>query len=258
MIFALDVGNTNIVFGCIKDGKILFEGRLETDRDRTEMEYAALIKSILDIQKINISDFSGAIISSVVPPVNTALKRAVSMIFGCNPYIIDVKSNHGLIIDIDRPETLGHDLITAAVAALAEYKPPIIIFDLGTATTISIIDKNSHYAGSVITTGLKLSQQALSANAAQLPGISLDAPVSVIGKNTQDAMKSGLIIGCAAMMDGMIERIERELGAPASVVTTGGFAPVVTELCTHNAVCDKELVLKGLWILYNRQSYEQN
>lgn len=254
MIFALDVGNTNIVFGCINDGKILFEGRLETDRDRTEMEYAAIIKSILDIQKIDVSGFSGAIISSVVPPVNTALKRAVRMIFGCEPYIIDVKSNHGLIIDIDRPETLGHDLITASVAALAEYKPPIIIFDLGTATTISIIDQNSHYVGSVITTGLKLSQQALSANAAQLPGISLDAPESVIGKNTQDAMKSGLIIGCAAMMDGMIERIERELGSPAAVVTTGGFAPVVTELCMHKAVCDKELILKGLWILYNRQT----
>lgn len=253
MIFALDVGNTNIVFGCIRDGEILFEGRIETDRGRTEMEYAVIIKNILDIQKIDIGEFDGAIISSVVPPVDAALSRAVKMIFGCEPHIIDVKSNHGLTIDIDRPEVLGHDLITGAVAAMAEYEPPIIIFDLGTATTISVIDKNGHYAGTVITTGLRLSQQALSANAAQLPAISLDAPASVIGKNTQDAMKSGLIVGCAAMMDGMIDRIEREIGAKASVVTTGGFAGIVTGLCTHEAVFNKDLLLKGLWILYNRQ-----
>ena len=249
MIFALDVGNTNIVFGCIDDGVIVFEGRIKTDRDRTEMEYAAIIKSVFDIKGISASRIDGVIISSVVPPVNAALSRASELLFGCEPYMIDVKSNHGIVIDIDRPETLGHDLIAASVAALAEYEPPLIIFDLGTATTISVIDKNSHYAGSVITTGLKLSQQALSANAAQLPGISLEAPPSVIGKNTQDAMKSGLIIGCAAMMDGMVERIEAELGEKARVITTGGFAHSVTKLCKHKAICDKDLILKGLWIL---------
>lgn len=256
MVFALDVGNTNIVFGCIDNGRIVFEGRLETDRGKTDMEYAALIKSILDIRKIDIGCVDGAIISSVVPPVNTALKHAVRMVFGCDAYVVDIKSNHGLIIDIDRPETLGHDLITAAVAAAAEYEPPVIIFDLGTATTISVLDKDLRYIGSVITTGLRLSQQALSANASQLPGISLEAPESVIGKNTQDAMKSGLIIGCAAMMDGMIDRIERELGMSATVITTGGFSPAVTELCTHRAICDKDLLLKGLWILYQRSRLE--
>ncbi|MBQ7794561.1 MAG: type III pantothenate kinase [Clostridia bacterium] len=253
MILALDVGNTNIVFGCIDNGEILFEGRISTDRGRTEMEYAVILKSSLDIQKINPSDFDGAIISSVVPPIDAALSRAIKLVCGCEPYVINVKSNHGLIIDIDRPETLGNDLITGAVAALAEYKPPIILFDLGTATTISVIDKNSHYAGGIITTGLKLSQQALSANASQLPGISLGAPDTVIGKNTEHAMRSGLIIGCAAMMDGMIDRIEEELGEKATVVTTGGFGAVVTDLCRHKAIYDKDLLLKGLWIMYNKQ-----
>ncbi len=253
MIFALDAGNTNIVFGCIDDGNILFEGRLETNRGRTEMEYAVIIKSILDIRNFDAASFDGVIISSVVPPINSALSNAAKMVFGCEPIIIDVNSNHGLTIDIDRPETLGHDLICGAVAAIANYELPVIIFDLGTATTISVIDKNAHYIGTVITTGLRLSQQALSANAAQLPGISLEAPHSVIGKNTQDAMKSGLITGCAAMMDGMIDRIEKEIGEKATVISTGGFAPVVTDLCTHQVICDSDLLLKGLWILYNRR-----
>ncbi len=257
MILALDVGNTNIVFGCIEDGKILFEGRIETDRGRTEMEYAVILKSSFDIQKISTKDFDGAIISSVVPPINGVLSRAIKLVFGCEPYIVDVKSNHGLVIDIDHPETLGSDLLTGAVAALAEYKAPLIIFDLGTATTISVIDKNSHYAGGIITTGLKLSQQTLSANASMLPGISLSAPDSVIGKNTEHAMRSGLIIGCAAMMDGMIDRIEKELGEEATVITTGGFGAVVTDLCTHKAHYDKDLLLKGLWLIYNKQKDAQ-
>lgn len=254
MIFALDVGNTNIVFGCIDEGKIVFEGRIETDRGKTDIEYAAIIKSILDIKKIELKSIDAAVISSVVPPVDSALSGAVRLLFGCDAYFANVRSDHGLVIELDRPETLGNDLITDTVAALAEYEPPLIIFDLGTATTISVIDKDAKYVGSVITTGLRLSQQALSANAAQLPGISLEAPKSVYGKNTQDAMKSGLIIGCAAMMDGMIDRIEKQLGMPATVITTGGFAPIVTELCTHEAICDKDLILKGLWILYKRQN----
>ncbi len=254
MILALDVGNTNIVFGCIEDGKIQFEGRIATDRAKTEMELAVMLKSILDIQNINPTDFEGAVISSVVPPIDAALARAVKLVCGFEPYVINAKSNHGLIIEIDRPETLGNDLITGAVAALAEYKPPLIIFDFGTATTVSVVDKNSHYLGGIITTGLKLSQQSLSENAAQLPGISLVAPKTVIGKNTEHAMRSGLIIGSASMMDGLIDRIEEELGEKATVITTGGLGKVVTELSKHNAIYDKDLLLKGLWILYKKQS----
>lgn len=253
MILALDVGNTNIVFGCIEDGEIRFEGRISTDRGRTEIEYAVILKNSLEIQGIDISAFDGAIISSVVPPIDGVLSRAIKMVVGHEPYIVDVKSNHGLVIDIDRPETLGSDLLTGAVAALSEYSAPLIIFDLGTATTISVIDKNSHYAGGIITTGLRLSQQTLSANASQLPGISLKAPDTVIGKNTEHAMRSGIIIGCAAMMDGMIDRIENELGEKATVVTTGGFGAVVTDLLTHDAHYDKDLLLKGLWVMYNKQ-----
>ena len=142
MILAFDVGNTNIVFGFIDDGKILFESRIETQRGRTELEYAVILKNTLDIQNIKTSDIDGAIISSVVPPVNSALSRAIKMVFGCEPVLVDEKSNHGLVIDIDRPEILGNDLITGAVAALEKYAPPLIIFDLGTATTISVIDRD--------------------------------------------------------------------------------------------------------------------
>ncbi len=208
---------------------------------------------ILDIQNINPKNFEGAIIYSEVPPINTALSRAIKLVCGFEPYVLDAKSNHGLDIDIDHPETLGNDLITGAVAALAEYKPPLIIFDFGTATTVSVIDKNSRYIGGIITTGLKLSVQSLSASAAQLPGISLTPPKNVIGKNTEHAMQSGLIIGSAAMMDGIIDRIENELGEKATVLTTGGLGAVVTELSMHNAIYDKDLLLKGLWLIYKKQ-----
>lgn len=254
MILAFDIGNTNIVLGCIEEGKILLKTRLETDNGKTEMEYAVTLKSILDINKFDPKCFEGAIISSVVPPVNAAIARACELILGITPILVDIKSNHGLIIDIDRPETLGNDLICGAAAALELYEPPIIIFDLGTATTISVIDENRHFAGAVITAGLRLSQKALFSNTAQLPATSLEAPKSVIGKNTADSIASGLLIGCAAMMDGMIDRIERELGRRASVVTTGGYAPVIAKLCTRETVCNEDLLLSGLWILYKRQT----
>lgn len=253
MILAFDIGNTNIVLGCIEDGKILLKTRLETDTGKTETEYAVTLKSILDINGLDPKGFEGAIISSVVPPVNAAITRACEIILGTTPILVDISSNHALTIDIDHPETLGNDLICGAAAALELYKPPIIIIDLGTATTISVIDENGHFAGVVITAGLKLSQKALFSNTAQLPATSLEPPKSVIGKNTADSIASGLLIGCAAMMDGMIDRIEKELGRHATVVTTGGYAPTIAGLCTKKTVCNEDLLLEGLWILYKRQ-----
>lgn len=250
MILALDIGNTNIVIGGIDNGKIAFLERLSTDKTGQSSEYAIKIKSLLDLKGIPASDFDGAIVSSVVPPVDFMVRRAIKMVLNVEPIFVTINSDHGLVIETE--PVLGNDLITGAVAALAEYKPPMVIVDLGTATTISVIGKNSHFLGVSIMAGLKLSQQALSNNAAQLPAISMDTPKVIIGKNTPDAMKSGLLIGTAAMIDGMVDRIEKELGEPVTIITTGGFSAVITQLLTKDAVCDPNLIMKGLWILYNK------
>lgn len=252
MILALDVGNTNIVMGCIDENKIHFQGRFSTDKQKTELEYAVMFKNILELNGIEREKIDGAVISSVVPPLVNILKRAIMMITESEPLIINDKTIIDMPINMDNRKQLGNDLVVDAVAALAEHEPPIIIFDLGTATTISVIDKDGAYIGGVIIPGIKVSQTALSSGTSQLPYISLDAPEHVIGKNTIDCMKSGAIFATACMMDGMIERIEEELGARATVVATGGLAKTVVPYCRRDIIFDDDLLLKGMWIIYKK------
>lgn len=252
MILALDVGNTNIVMGCIDENKIHFQGRFSTDKQKTELEYAVMFKNILELNGIEREKIDGAVISSVVPPLVNILKRAIMMITESEPLIINDKTIIDMPINMDNRKQLGNDLVVDAVAALAEHEPPIIIFDLGTATTISVIDKDGVYIGGVIIPGIKVSQTALSSGTSQLPYISLDAPEHVIGKNTIDCMKSGAIFATACMMDGMIERIEEELGARATVVATGGLAKTVVPYCRRDIIFDDDLLLKGMWIIYKK------
>lgn len=252
MILALDVGNTNIVMGCIDENKIHFQGRFSTDKQKTELEYAVMFKNILELNGIEREKIDGAVISSVVPPLVNILKRAIMMITESEPLIINDKTIIDMPINMDNRKQLGNDLVVDAVAALSEHEPPIIIFDLGTATTISVIDKDGVYIGGVIIPGIKVSQTALSSGTSQLPYISLDAPEHVIGKNTIDCMKSGAIFATACMMDGMIERIEEELGARATVVATGGLAKTVVPYCRRDIIFDDDLLLKGMWIIYKK------
>lgn len=252
MILALDVGNTNIVMGCIDENKIHFQGRFSTDKQKTELEYAVMFKNILELNGIEREKIDGAVISSVVPPLVNILKRAIMMITESEPLIINDKTIIDMPINMDNRKQLGNDLVVDAVAALAEHEPPIIIFDLGTATTISVIDKDGVYIGGVIIPGIKVSQTALSSGTSQLPYISLDAPEHVIGKNTIDCMKSGAIFATACMMDGMIERIEEELGTRATVVATGGLAKTVVPYCRRDIIFDDDLLLKGMWIIYKK------
>lgn len=252
MILAVDVGNTNIVLGCIEDGKTMFSGRLTTDAQKTDMELAVIIKNILSLNSINPSEFEGAIISSVVPPIDKALKSAVKLVTGKDA--IEVHGCEDLEVAIDEPSQLGNDLIVGAVAVLAEYKPPIVLIDMGTATTIFVIDKNGRYLGGSIMPGIIISQKALSSIASLLPSISLDAPKSVIGANTIDAMNSGAVFGNAAMLDGMIDRIESELGEKVTAVATGGLSRFITQHCRHNILYDENLLLKGLWLIYQKHA----
>ena len=250
VLLALDVGNTNIVIGCIDKENIFFECRLSTDRNKTEAEYAVLLKNLFEIYNIKLNKIDGAIISSVVPPVTNPLKNAVKTVTGSEAVEVSIDMKHGLILKTDNPHELGNDLIVVAVAAMHKFKPPLTIFDMGTATTISVIDQDGVFRGVSIFPGVKTAMNALFDNASQLPAIRIDAPKSVIGENTVESMQSGAVFGNAAMMDGMIDRIEKELGYKTTIIATGGLAQFLIPHCTHEIIYDEAILLRGLYLLY--------
>lgn len=252
MLLAIDIGNTNLVIGCIKDDGILFKARIATDRLRTSDQYGVEIKNMLEAYGARIQDVEDCIISSVVPPVFNSVKTGVMKIIGKEPMVVGPGLKTGLNIHVDVPSQVGSDRIVIAVAALAEYKAPLILMDLGTATTIDVVEPDNLYVGGVIFPGVKVSLDALTSRAAQLPAISLDRPKQVIGKNTIDCMRSGMMFGTAAMIDGLIERMEEELGHSSTIIATGGMAQFVTPLCRRKIILEKDLLLKGLNIIYKK------
>ena len=252
MLLAIDIGNTNIVIGCIKNDEILFKARIATDRTRTSDQYGVEIKNMLEAFGISREDISDCIISSVVPPVFNSVRTGVVKVIGKQPMVVGPGLKTGLNIHVDVPSQVGSDRIVIAVAALAEYEAPLILMDLGTATTIEVVEPGNIYVGGVIFPGVKISLDALTSRAAQLPGISLDKPKNVIGKNTVDCMRSGMMYGTAAMIDGIIDRITEELGHSSTVIATGGLAQFITPLCKHEIVLEKDLLLKGLNIIYKK------
>ncbi len=250
MILAVDIGNSNIVLGCIEDRKIKKEARIATDLIKTSDQYCAELKNMLDLLEIPADSIEGSIISSVVPPLLNSFKTAIRKLTGKVPLVVGPGIKTGLNILLDNPALAGGDLIVAAVAALAEYPAPMLIIDMGTATTITAIDEKKNYLGGCICPGVKISAEALSGRTAQLPAISLEAPQKAIGRNTIDSMRSGLMMGSAAMLDGMIDRMEEELGHPVTVIATGGIARFVIPMCRRKIHYDKDLLLKGLLRLY--------
>ena len=252
MILAIDMGNTNIVIGGIDDQRTYFLERITTNRFKTDLEYAINVKNILEIYGVSTADIEGAIISSVVPPLNATLISAVEKICGKTPMLVGSGMKTGINIIMDNPKSVGADRIVNAVAAVQEHKPPLIVIDMGTATTLCAIDQNGAYVGGAILPGLRVSLDALSAKTAQLPAISLDIPHHVIGKNTIDSMRSGIMYGNAAMLDGLIDRMSEELGGKPTVLATGGLSQFVAPLCRHKIICDDTLLLKGLLILYEK------
>ncbi len=256
MILALDVGNTNIVLGCIDEENIYFEGRLATDCNKTEMEYAVMFKNILDIYDVDQSLLEGAIISSVVPPLDDILSRAVHAVTGFVPVEVNIRKNTGLKIEVDNPDEIGNDLTVAAVAALEYFKPPMIIIDMGTATTISVINQKGSFLGGAIIPGVKISQEALTGRTSKLPSINMSHMGKVIGKNTISCMQSGMLFGTASMLDGMIERIEEELGEKTTVIATGGLAEEIVKHCKREIIYKDDLLIRGLWVLYQKNKKE--
>lgn len=256
MILAIDIGNTNIVIGCIKESECIFVERLSTVRTKTELEYAIDIKNVLDIYHIKKADLEGGIISSVVPQITTIAKLAVEKILKKEVLVVGAGIKTGLNIRIDNPAQLGSDLVVDSVAALAEYRAPMLIFDLGTANTVCVIDKNKNYIGGMIYPGIGVSLDSLTAHASQLGGISLDAPEHIIGKNTTDCMKSGMIYSSAAAIDGIIDRLCEELEGEVTVVATGGLAKKIVPFCRRNIILDDNLLLKGLAIIYRKNKQQ--
>ena len=252
MLLAIDIGNTNLVIGGFENDEIVFKARIATDRTRTSDQYGVEIKNMMEAYGVHKEDIEDCIISSVVPPVFNSVKTGVIKVIGKQPIVVGPGLKTGLNIHVDVPSQVGSDRIVIAVAALAEYKAPLILMDLGTATTIEVVEPENVYLGGVIIPGVKVSLDALTSRAAQLPGISLDKPRSVIGKNTVDCLRSGMMYGTAAMIDGLIERMEEELGHKCTLVATGGMAQFVTPLCRREIILEKDLLLKGLNILYKK------
>ena len=250
MILTVDVGNSNIVLGGIRGEEIVFEARLRTDSTKTSDEYCIDLKMILDVYHVKSDEMEGAIIASVVPQVLNSMKTAVVKLTGKMPMVVGPGLKTGLNIAIDNPSQAGADLVVGCVAALREHKAPMIIVDMGTATTMIVVDKNGSMIGGCIMPGVKISMDALTARTALLPGLQLDQPKRAIGRNTIDCMRSGLMMGAACMIDGMIDRMEEELGYETTVIATGGIAKFVLPMCRHHIIYDKDLLLKGLAALY--------
>ena len=251
MILGLDIGNTNIVMGCFEENTILFRERISTNQLATDLEYASLMRTALDMHSLKAESITGAIISSVVPSITATVKKAIAKLTGVTAMIVSPGIKTGLSIVVDDPSTLGSDQVVDAAAAIKEYKPPMIIIDMGTATTMSVIDKKKNYLGGIIMTGMAVSSDALTTRTSQLPRIALEAPKKVIGTNT---VESGVMYSTACSIDGLIERIEEELGEKCTVVATGGLASLVVPLCRRKIILDEDLLLKGLMVIYNKNN----
>ena len=252
MILAIDIGNTNIVVGCIDDEKTYFIERLSTVRTKTELEYAVDLKTVLDIYHIKKTDIEGCIISSVVPQITDIARLAAEKILKKEVMVLGPGVKTGLNIMMDNPGQLGADMVADAVAGLASYPVPFIVIDMGTATTVSVVNDKKQYIGGMILPGVGVSLDALTSRASQLSGISIDAPKHIIGKNTIECMKSGVLYSNAAALDGIVERIEEELGQRTTVIATGGLAKKIVSHCKREIMLDEDLLLKGLRVIYEK------
>ncbi|MEG1943335.1 MAG: type III pantothenate kinase [Angelakisella sp.] len=253
MILAIDVGNTNIVLGTYEQGELTDVSRIRTSSEKTSDEYGVLIRSILRIHHQDPKDMEGVIISSVVPPLTATMKKSASLL-NSRAKILTVGPGvkTGLDIKIDNPAQLGADLVSSAIGALEKYPVPAIVIDLGTATKICVVDAHRSFRGCSILPGVGIALEALSARTAQLPSISLEGDVKLCGTNSIDSMRSGVILGAASMLDGMIDRYEEEMGEFSTIVACGGIVSAIVPHCKRNVIIDETLLLDGLYAIYQK------
>ena len=254
MLFTIDIGNSNIVIALMKNkDEITFMARTKTIKNGDEEYYYRTISKIFDENNINADEIEGAILSSVVPEITQAVAKAAGEIADTDTILVTYQSETGITICTDNPEKVGNDLIVDAVCGINEYEGDLIIFDMGTATTCSVIDRERNYLGTIIIPGMAISAQALSSKASQLPKIQFKAPKHLIGRNTVESMQSGLIYANAAMIDGLVQRIEKETGREATVLATGGIASIVVPHCQKKITYDPDILTKGLWYIYQNE-----
>ena len=252
MLLALDVGNTHVVVGLMEGLQVRRSFRIATRRDNAVGDYAVALSQLLELAEVDKRDVEQVIISSVVPPVTRALQGAAELLTGKAPLVVGQNVRCDLDVRIRQPETLAADLLTAAVGALDLYRPPLLLLDMGTATTISVLDADGAFRGGAILPGANLSLAALAGGTALLPDTPLAVPEYAIGDDTLSCMQSGCVLGAALLLDGMIDRMTAELGQEATVVATGGIAPVIAPACKHQMHMAGDLILRGLAVLYER------
>lgn len=253
MLLAIDIGNTNVVIGCLdKENRVIKLFRMVTDLKKTEDEYAAGMLSILQMNGLDVKGFRGAIICSVVPPLTQIFRKAAESITGCRPLVVGTGVKTGLNVMIENPGSLGSDLVAASVAAMQDFPLPVIVLDMGTATTITVVDKGNKFIGGAIVPGVGLSLNALSSGTSLLQKVPIEAPKKCINTTTTACMQAGATYGNAALVDGMIDRFQEELGCACALVATGGIAKKIIPLCRHEIVYDENLLLRGLGIIYEK------
>lgn len=255
MLLAVDIGNTNITIGIYKEDSLILVLRAATDRAKTPDQYAVELSSMLHIHNADGFSFKGAIISSVVPELTSAIKDAIKTVTGQTALLIGPGVKTGLNIRIDNPAQLGADLVAGAVGALGKYELPCLVLDMGTANKISVLDSKGNYRGCTISAGVKISLNALSSGTSQLPAIPLEAPHSAIGTNTIDSMQSGTVLGAAAMIEGLCARLEEDLGEEVkTIVATGGISGDIIRYCRLDIIHDPDLILDGLKFIFNKNT----
>lgn len=254
MLLTYNIGNSEIRFGIMQDGELLSTFSVSCLQTRTEDEYFCIFKSLTHAKGFKPSDFEGSIGASVVPQVTRHIQKAIGDLLGVKTHLLGAGTKTGLNILIDDPAQLGGDLVALSVGALAKYKPPMVLVDFGTATTFSVIDSQGRFAGCAIAPGAELALDALSDVAGLLPQISRSVPKKCIGTNTIESMQSGVIFGNAAMVDGMIDRIEREMGASLSAIASGVIADEIIPHCAHEIIRDDTLIFFGLSKIYEKNS----
>lgn len=252
MLLAVDIGNTNIKFGIYDRDVLIRTLTISCNKNKTADEYSVELYSLIRVMGIHRTDFDGCIISSVVPVVTARIRSAVKDLLGIESLVVGPGIKTGLNIRIEDPSQLGADLVVACVAANAKYPAPCIVISMGTATVMCVIDRNRSMLGGPIAPGVMVSLNALTGNAALLYSVSLDAPDSVIGNNTDRSIRSGVVWGTVCMIDGMIDRIEKELGETCSIVATGGMAKTIIKHCAHEITIQDDLIMQGLKLIYDK------